>query len=298
VLKPRLIYPLAAIFLLAMPGVGAQSSPVALAPSWPSALSATAATDIGFNVTLECAFLLGKGGSVNVDVGLNLPPVWLNGTPVRVPFSLTACTAGTTITKSGTLSVSASPKAPGLFPFDLTAQATVVGGTENAAHTRKDLVVAYRPGHAFTPSGNQTFEVVGATYGFDLRIDVNANAQTMVMFEDKTVEVGMLDGVRAMTFDVANGERSATYNVVFTPPATAWEESNVTIRTYSHCLVGSGCEPQLEQRIVWTFVNRQPAQIQGDSSGNMEPGAASPGPSLGAMLILGMLAVALARRHR
>lgn len=288
----------AAMLVALVPAASAQAFPVAFSPTWPGALSPTAATSVPFNVTLECAFLLSKGGSVDVDVGLSSPPPWLNASPVRVSFAVTACTGGAGITRSGTLSLVTSQQAPGLVPFDLTAQASVVGGTEKGTSTTQGLVISYRPGHSLTPDGDQTFEVRGKTYSFVLKIDISANAQTMVMFEDKTVQVGTLDGVRAMTFDVAKGERSITYNVLFAPPTAPWNQSKVTFRTYSHCLVGDGCNPQLERTITWVFVNHQPATLQGDPTTALPPGGKSPGPELGPLLAVGLAALIVARHRR
>ena len=135
------------------------------------------------------------------------------------------------------------------------------------------------------------------TYAFELRINVTANAQTMVMFENKTVDVGSLDGLRAYTFDVLNGERDVTYNVLFTPPSSEWSEATVRFHTYSHCLVGANCAAKLERNLTWTFVNNPPpSPDQTPTTSTKEP-AKSPGPLLVPALVV-LLGLAITRKRR
>ena len=288
---PLLVLPL---LLLLAPLAEAQAGPVSLTADVAPELPPVGPILVPVNVTLDCTLIASKAGTVNVDVGLAEAPAWLNATTERLTFSVTECASNTstTLLKSGTVSLEPAMDAPGLEPFAITLQAQVVGSTEKASTRKENIILAYRPGHVLTPAGDQTIDVTEETYAFELRIDVTSNAQTMVMFEDKTVDVGSLDGLRAMTFDVANGDRSITYNVLFTPPETAWTEANVRFRTYSHCLVGSGCDPQLEQNITRTFLNKQPAKPLIEPSPDSPTPTGGESPNIGAMLTLALVSLA------
>ncbi len=286
----------------AVPSAVAQSGTITFTPSWQDVLVPTGPNLVPFNVTLECSLIATKGGTVNVDVTATDAAPWLNVTPARVSFPLTDCASGprTTLTKPGAVALTPTLDAPGLQPFTLTLVAQVVGSTEKATSMKENLVLAYKPGHTLTPAGDQTFPVTDATFAFELRIDITANAQTMVMFENKTVDVGTLDGLRAMTFDVANNDRTITYNVLYTPPEFNWTEAKVRFHTYSHCLVGANCTPQLEQNLTWTFVNKQPPA----PPPSMEPTPTTAGgssPGLGTFFLvvaIAMVAAALRRRAK
>lgn len=289
------------LLALLLPSAAAQSGPIALAPNWPTPLSPTTPTGVPFNVTLDCAVIAQKGGSANVDVSLDKAPAWITAQAARVSFAAADCVTGakTTLTRPGTIQLAAAADAPGLEPFSVTLSAAVTGSTEKTTAKKDDLVLGYRPGHALSPPGDQTFRVTQATYAFELAINVTANAQTMVMFEDKTVDLGSLDGLRAMTFDVANGERAITYNVLYTPPTGNWTQAKVTFRTYSHCLVGDGCDPQLASTITWTFLNEQPPSPN-DAGNPSDPAPGGQSPSVGGALTLALVALAsliLARRR-
>ena len=282
------------------PSTLAQSSPITFTPTWKDVLTPTEPNMVPFNVTLQCSLIATKGGTVNVDVAATDAALWLNVTPARVAFPLTDCVTGqrTSLTKPGAVTLTATPDAPGLQPFNLTLVAQVVGSTEKATSLKESLVLAYKPGHVLTPAGDQTFRVTEATYAFPLRIDVTANTQTMVMFENKTVDVGALDGLRAYTFDVLGGERNVTYNVLYTPPEFNWTEARVKFHTYSHCLVGANCTSKLEQNLTWTFLNEQPPKPTPETS-STAPSSGGKSPSVGAVVALSAaLVVALYGRRR
>lgn len=283
----------------AVPPAVAQSGTITFTPSWKDVLVPTGPNMVPFTVTLECSLIATKGGTVSVDVTATDAAPWLHVAPARVSFPLTDCASGqrTTLTKPGAVALTPTPDAPGLQPFTLTLLAQVAGSTEKASSTKENLVLAYKPGHTLTPAGDQTFPVTEPTYAFELRIDITANTKTMVMFENKTVDVGALDGLRAMTFDVANNDRTITYNVLYTPPEFNWTEAKVRFHTYSHCLVGGNCTPQLEQNLTWTFVNNQPpTRPHNREATPTTAGGNSPG--LGTFFLVAAIAMAAAALRR
>lgn len=299
-MNPRPFFLVLAASLLFVPAATAQSGPVSLAADVAPTLPPTDPIPIRFNITLDCALIATKGGTVNVDVTLSESPTWLSATASRIGFVANDCvsSAGASVKKPGTLSLRALPEAPGLTPFSIALKASVAGSSETATTRKEGVALAYRPGHVFTPSGSQTFSVTGGTFAFPLAIAVSANAATMVMFEEKTVDLGSLDGLRPMTFDVENGERNITYTIQFTPPAFNWTTAVARFRTYSHCLVGDGCTPQLEENITWTFTNEQPNSSAGAASATAAPVGSTPGPGPAVALLAAALAVAMMRCRR
>lgn len=155
----------------------------------------------------------------------------------------------------------------------------------------EDAVVAHLPGHTLDPAGDQVFDVTGATLGFDLEVAIQANARTMVMFEEKQVTgTASPTGLKAYIFDVAGGERTLTNRIVFTAPESAWEEGTVSFYNYSPCLGGEGCGEQFPQRITWTLRN------MAGPGPTLEPDSKdSPGPPI--LLLVALIASAMLMRR-
>ncbi|HET6399030.1 MAG TPA: hypothetical protein VFH47_05700 [Candidatus Thermoplasmatota archaeon] len=258
--------------------------------------------DVGCDLALRTA-----GGTVTVE--FQDLPEWLTASPQSMEVDPAACVPGVdgSITQDVPMELTPSPDAPGLVPAILNASVTYTGevteptgqvsAPETAFVETPATMVAYRPGHTMQPDGDQTFQVPGnEPYSFDLQLDIQANARTMIMFEDRTISDpnALINGLKAQIYDVPAGQTSETRKVTFTPPSGPWESVAVTFRTYSHCLDGENCGNQLERTVTWTFVN-----AGGEAPPAEEPESGSkdaPGPAL--VIVLVALVAALAARRR
>lgn len=260
---------------------------------------------IPIDVSVGCdVILLSGGGSADVQVaGL---PAWLNATSTTVTFELTECSGdpGGAVVKQAELTLTPAPDAPGLVNATLNATIVYVGeapgplGEARVSPVELPAVhVAYRPGHVMTPAGDQTFTVTNGTYTFDMKVDITANARTMIMFEDKkVVGGGMLTGLQAHVFNVPEGEVSLMQPVKFTAPQGEWDTVRVMFYNYSHCLDGTDCGPQVAQNITWTFKNANPGAAVGPAS-EKEDSKGAPGFAVpGALVALAAVAMLLRRR--
>ncbi len=266
---------------------------LAIAPAQALSLSASApgtyidpmgSMDITVDVTVDCADIVSAGGSLDAALTAEV----LDGVDVTgetVSFAVSDCSPpSSTVTKQGTVTLTPTDSAAGLTPFD----AKIISGDEQT--TVEGLAVDYKPGHTMSIEGDQTFEVTGGYIEFPLDLTITANAKTMIMFEEKSVSTGLLDGLAHKVFDVAANETSATYTVSWTAPEGGWENATVSFYTYSHCLDKTeGCDPQFESRPTWTFINMDPhgTETEGEKE---SPSFALP------LLIVGLALVALRRR--
>jgi hypothetical protein len=258
-------------------------------------LSHSEPTPVPVEVVLGCDLVLTTGGGT-ATVAMPFLPPWLAAAPQSVTVEPADCVPGVAgnVTRAVTLQVTPASDAPGLVPANISATIQYTGSLRGASQANVSLpevVVAYRPGHALVPAGDQEFRVPGnRSFSFDLEIQVTANARTMVMFEDKAVSdpEAMLVGLKAETYDVNAGHRGERRKVTFTPPEGPWEEVTVGFRTFSHCLDGERCGNQMEQNVTWRFVNDAPA------ADPPAKGASAPA----ALAALGALAGALALRRR
>ncbi|MGB1585779.1 MAG: hypothetical protein ACPHID_01880 [Thermoplasmatota archaeon] len=255
-------------------------------------------TSIDVEVTLGCALILQglEQSSISVDATL---PSWISTTPATIAVSLADCAGDEDliITKTGSVGLTPSADAPGLEPFNVDLQASFndASGTATTAEaTIEGLAVDYVPGHTMTPNGDQTFQVENGSYSFTLDLDIAANARTMVMFEDRVVSGGTLNGLTHKIFEVPTGETSTTYTVTWTAPEGEWTEETVTFYTYSHCLDREGCDPTNEANPVWTFVNANPGVSAPRGEGDAAKGIPGPGSFL---LMLVLVATALLMRR-
>ncbi len=256
---------------------------------------------IPIDVSIECpALVAGLGSSARVDV---VGPVWLNASSTTVMFDPMECSGNPTgkLTKQVEVSLAPKPEAPGLV--NATLNATLVYDDENpATETARSPIelpavhVAYRPGHTMTPDGDQTFTVTDGSYAFDMKVDITANARTMIMFEDKKVSGGgLLTGLQAHIFNVPEGELNLVQPVKFTAPQGAWDSVRVSFRTYSHCLDGADCGPQLEKTVTWTFKNvggNATVEPAGEKESKGAPGLLLPSMTLA----LALAAIAMRRK--
>lgn len=256
---------------------------------------------VPIQVTVGCDVILGSlGGSASVAVA---GPVWLNATSTTVAFEPTECSGGPTaeVSKEAEVVLTPALNAPGLVNATLNGTITYVGEVANPLTPGPSPVelpavhVAYRPGHVMTPNGDQTFTVTSGTYTFDMKVDITANARTMIMFEDKKVSGGgLLTGLQAHVFNVPEGEIQLVQPVKFTAPQGAWDTVKVSFRNYSHCLDGTDCGPEVEKTITWTFNNANPVAIE--PAGQKSDSKGAPGPALPIVLAALALVAVGARR--
>ena len=257
-------------------------------------------TSVDVEVTIGCALILQglEQSSISVDAKV---PSWVATTPATIAVSLADCAGDDDliITKTGSVGLAPSADAPGLEPFnvDLLASFSDASGTATTAEaTIQGIAVDYVAGHTMTPSGDQTFQVEDGSYSFTLDLDIAANARTMVMFEDRVVSGGTLNGLTHKIFEVPTGETSTTYTVTWTAPEGEWTEETVTFYTYSHCLDREGCDPTNEANPVWTFVNANPHDNSDGHHDEDAKGIPAPNATVLMLAFVG-LAAALAR-HR
>ncbi len=260
-------------------------------------LAPGATTELYVDVTVDCLWLAQNGGSATVTLATPNAPEWLLAGPAEASFNGITCLQGqqTTLAANITLPVDIAEDAIGLVSTPLTVEATGTPSTGSAVTASGDvpdgIMVDYRSGHTLSPAGSQTFDVTDGTYTFNLTIEVQANAKSMVMFENKKLSDpgAKLSGLKAVIFEVAEGEREATLEVTFEAPEGAWEEVTASFKNFSHCMGGPDCPPVEETNITYTFRNA------GTPAGE-EPEQDSPG--FGVLALVGMLALAGAMRRR
>jgi len=289
------------LMLLAAVPAAAQSDSITVTPMEPEGpVPPGGSLTLYADVAVDCLLIIQNAGSLEVSFAFPDAPTGVNASVEPVSYDAQGCLTSPapldgTLIKNITVDVSASEDAPGLTPFALTMEAT--GDDQTGSGDFQGLMVDYSPGHTIDPGNGETFEVRGGQVSFNLTIDVTANARTMVMFEDKDVPAGAkLDGLSAVTFEVAAGERTATLPVTFQAPQGDWEELEVSFTNFSHCLDGSPCDPVQQQQVTWTFVNMGGAPTGTDGDGGDE-GEESPGAGM-LLVALGVLAAALVAARR
>ncbi len=257
---------------------------------------------IPIQVIVGCDLILANlGGSASVAV---VGPSWLNASSTTVSFDPAECAAGlpaSEVSKQAEVTLTPSPNAPGLINATLNATIVYVGEapTSEGSESPVELPpvhVSYRPGHVMTPDGDQTFTVTNGTHSFDMKVDITANARTMIMFEDKRVQGGgLLTGLQAHVFNVPAGEVLLVQPVKFTAPQGAWDTVKVSFRNYSHCLDGTDCGPQVEKTITWTFKNGNATAAE--PAGEKQDSKDAPGPVFPVILVaLALVAIAARRK--
>lgn len=248
-------------------------------------------TSIPVEVEADCALILteGEAGSLSVAIDHNLPLVWSVDTPSITLSADQACiTNSGTQNATGTLTVTPGDDAPGLEPVSLVLNATAGDSTAQSDDTAM-LYVAYDPGHSISPDISFPYAMTnadGEALEFNITIQVQANAATMVMFTDVQAGGGSINGLDAQTFDVPAGETSRTIPVSWTPPAS-WDNATISFRHFSHCTAeGFQCDPASNGTIEWTITNEK-----GNGGGKASPGLAP-------IIIVGLVALAARAARR
>lgn len=295
----RLLMATLCALLLLVPMAAAQEHEIEVSPHAPAApVPAGGSMELFADVTMDCSFIVLRGGSAQVDYTFEGLPDGVGANASSTDLDGTDCLAGlpaSSLTRNVTVTVTASRDAAGLVPFDFTilASGESLSGSAEGSGTFQDVMVDYGPGHAIDP-GDATFEVTGGEVSFNLTVSVSANAKTMVMFEDVERPSGArLDGLKSVTFDVAEGHREEVLPITFKAPSGDWDELAVTFTHVSHCQEGEECDPLGHEEVTWTFTNAggaAPADDEGDSK-------ESPGPVAG-LLVLALVGLALRARRR
>lgn len=247
-------------------------------------------TQLPVTVTIGCLTLASEL-STTATVTIPEPPAWLTVTPADLDLSgdIPMCVTGAagTIVKEAMIGLAVAPEAPGVVKTEVNVVATVgaTSGTGTAS-----FAVAYHASHKITPDVKFPVQVTGPTFTFNVTAEQNANARSMIMFEQFKVTAGSFSGLASQPY---NPPESKVFKVKFTAPPGEWNESKVTFYNYSHYLLttGEAGDPELEARPEWTFVNAAPPAPDGDDKG--APGAAGP---LTALLLVACAFVAARRR--
>lgn len=248
-------------------------------------------TSIPVEVVADCALILtaGEAGSLSVEIGHNLPLVWSVDTPSITLSPDEGCITNMgTQNGTGTLRVTPDSDAPGLEPVDLVLNATAGESTAQSDDSAR-LYVAYEPGHSISTDLSFPYAMTNAdgdTLGFNITIQVQANAATMVSFTEVQSGGGSIAGLDSQTLDVPAGETSRTIPVTWTPPAS-WDNATISFRHSSSCTAtGFECDPTNNRTEEWTITNEQ-------SNGG---GKSSPG--LAPIVIVGLVALAARAARR
>ncbi len=251
-------------------------------------------------IALDCFTVIRTGGG-EATLAFAGSPAWVTLTGASVVFDAQDCISGVTesLNLTSVIQVRVDDAAPAFLPARSNVTVTytgAVGDPITTTATVSGITAQYVPGHRTTPEGDQTFNVKGSqVFSFEMTIEITANGRTMVMFEDKKVSDpdAILNGLKAQIYDVPNGDTGETRKVTFTPPQDAWEKVTVDFRTYSHCLDGPDCDPELERTVAWTFVNEQPAVLESSAASK---GAPAPQGVLVALVFAALAGIVRARR--
>ncbi len=276
--------------LLAAPGAAAQATfadePITIDPA--------GSHDLTVTVTAACADILSGGGSLSVDVSTSGLPDWFGAGTATAEFAITDCAPPeATVSKDVTITFTPTADALGLDPYPFE----VVAGGESFPFTGP-IQVGYADGHTMSMTMDFPYTLTDADEGtltWDITIDVTANSQTMVMFQNLQTSVGTLSGVNHQIFDVETGDTTRTITATFQAPDFEWEEATIKFWNYSHCLKGTDCPPTNSQNMTWVITNGATSTpAGGETDGGEEE---SPGLPLVGLLVAVGAAVVVARRR-
>ncbi len=228
--------------------------------------------ELPVTVSATCQEILAGTTSVSVSTS-GLPDYFGAGTN-SVDFAATDCLGtSTTVSKATALTFTPTSAAFGLEPHAFQ----IVAGSVTADH-KKMAQVSYVDGH--TLAMDQTFpynmtEADGGVLTWNITIDIQANSQTMVMFQNLQASVGKLSGINHQIFDVESSETTRTLTAKFIAPDFEWTEAIIKFWNYSHCLKGTDCPPTNSQNMTWVITN-QAGTINGtpNDDGKESPGVA------------------------
>ncbi len=245
--------------------------------------------DLPVTITVECGDILGASGSYNVPVSVEGLPDYFGAGTATAEFAASDCLVADAITKDVVLTFTPTQAAFGLDPYPFQIKA----GDDSFEH--KQLAqVGYKSGHSLTLDQtfphNLTTEDNGKLH-WNVTVEIDANSQTMVMFQNLQVSVGKLSGINHQIFNVEEGDTVRTLSATFEAPDFEWEEATIQFWNYSHCLKGVDCPPINSQNMTWVITNdaKGGAAGGGSDAGNDSPAVAPIG--LGLVLVAAALIV-------
>lgn len=257
----------------------------------PLTIPPSGSLDLPVTVTVDCADILSGGGGLSVPVSTTGLPDWMGAGTATADFAATDCLTGeTTASKDVALRFDPTDDALGLDPYGFT----LVAGDDSSEFTGP-IQVGYRDGHNMTTDlafPHTLTDADGGRVSWNITIEVDANSQTMVMFQNLQTSVGKLSGVNHQIFDVETGDASRTLTATFEAPSFEWEEATITFWSYSHCLKGEDCPPTNNQNVTWVITNGATSSPLNEGDGKDSPGLAPVG------LGLALVAAALVARRR
>lgn len=303
-MRPRVPLTAWALVLLALPAVQAEDaqSPLAI-----TSIGVCNPQPIPYGGNGTCSISIGVGCKIVVEsvaarsdhtatVALIVqdPPAWLTATASPIVLDPKGCpSAGQAgyLTVSGILNLSVTPEAPGVVQQNFVVEARMPGITQVAFNATQsgNYNVSYRAAHTVTPNIQFPFKMTGRTLNFTVTVTNEANARSMVMFENVRASAGSVAGLASVVYEPPE---TKTFQVTYTAPNTEWKEAKITFHNYSHFLLnGTSLSggPNLASDESWTVVNGNPA-------GDAETTKAAPFSAASAMVMLALAALVAGRR--
>lgn len=251
----------------------------------------TGSADLIVTVTVDCAEILAANNDLKVPVSTTGLPDWFGAGTAEASFALTDCAPpSVSASKDVTLTFTPTADAFGLDPYGFTVNA----GTDSAPYTGP-IQVGYLDGHQISSDMEFPYVLTDADEGrvtWNVTIDVTANSQTMVMFQNLQYSVGKVSGISHQIFDVETEDTTRTLTATFEAPDFEWEEATITFWNYSHCLKGTDCPPTNSQNLTWVIQNGAGGPSNGGGDGKDSPGLAP------VTLTIALVAITLLARRR
>ena len=283
--------------VLAAPVAVAQGTGISISGGSGSQVIDASGTTLSFDVTLGCVeFVTGASQEISISLETSGLPDYFNPSSDPVTFAPGAdCLTAQEITQSVDLKLSPGADAWAYVSSGFKVIAT--DGADLSAELDHDPIqIAYIPGHTMETSVAFPYEYTEADAGevvFDIALDISANGNTMVMFENVGAN-GTVNNLFHQIFNLVGGEeRSRNLTVTWTPPAGAWEEDVISFYTYSHCLDGPSedCGPTNEDNVTWVIKNMAASGPGGEPADEGSPGV----PFV--LVAVALVAIALLRRR-
>ena len=175
---------------LAAPFTAAQGTGFSISSTDTTALiPADSTTKIPYTVTFGCLdFASGMSQGYDISLTTDLP-AYFNAGSAAVSFAPgpDCLNEAASITKTIDLEIKPTADAWAYVPSAFTVTATDADGTISAEASHEPIQIAYTPGHTMTTSIAFPYEFTDADEGaveFDINLDITANGDTMVMFEN------------------------------------------------------------------------------------------------------------------
>ncbi|MEA3191319.1 MAG: hypothetical protein QOD77_1901 [Thermoplasmata archaeon] len=293
---------LLAAALLAAPQAQAQADAFELTVGHAANIPYNGTGDLPVTLVVGCGVLLQSlaPGETAAEATFTLanPPAWLNlSAPLTLSYDPADCTGpipptaapSGAITGQGVLKLKAGPLAPGVVNQTVNVTATLGDETQTKAGSYN---VTYHAAHTITPSITFPYTMTSGEVTFQLRVTIDANARSMVMFTNIQADRGTIQGFQS---EVYEPPAVKTFNITYKAPAGAWTEAHVKFHNYSHILLketGKDGPAQLAKDHDWVFVNGNPDGVT--------PGTDSePAPDgMALVAALGILGAALVARRK